>query len=495
MLTWGGQIITIDALGAVRISFSGSINYEIGAAVAGIGDFNKDGIRDAAIGAPSFEPPDSDGEYDAGAVFIILGDQLDRERGDLDLSSESWKGVTILGRTESRIGRALDGAGDVNGDGFSDLALGASNHEAGYILYGGANPIRSISLSELNGDGVAISNTGYSVSGAGDFNGDGYADVIFGNPEAEIKSVKQQDSEKEYEACRLTVVYGNSALAGLLDSNIPDERILSIRGYVLGTRLGESVTGNLDINGDGFADFGVLAPKGGKDLKGRAYLFLGQSRVDPSNYSSHFEIDHANNFIRRAGDVNGDGFSEFMTGTEDQSTFVFWGGDQLRDSVDLYDIDPRWGVLLKGAPNVYDVGDVNGDGLADIAVGLPHDSVRDKAHAGRVVFLFGSEKWPNVIDIPKLCTGALSQVEYVVVEGTQAFGAFGSSIAALGDIQNDGFADVVIGAPFQTLPGEIRSESPGAAYAIQGRSLYQTLQTRRSIFFSSEKKDQSSPKK
>ncbi|HQH73485.1 MAG TPA: integrin alpha, partial [bacterium] len=74
----------------------------------------------------------------------------------------------------------------------------------------------------------------------------------------------------------------------------------------------------------------------------------------------------------------------------------------------------------------------------------------------------------------------------VVVEGVEPFEAFGSCIAGVGDIQGDGFADVLIGAPTQRLPGELRMESPGSAYLIQGRSLFMCLQSRRSQFFTQE---------
>ncbi|MBN2327446.1 MAG: FG-GAP repeat protein [Candidatus Omnitrophica bacterium] len=483
--SWSAQIITIDALGAMRISMPGDIHYQLGASVSGIGDFNGDGYQDAAIGAPLFEPADIGNEYDTGAVFILSGIQLVQDRGEINLSDNSFQGVSILGRFETQIGQSIDGAGDVNGDSYMDVAIGSASRKAGYLIFGNPNPPPLISLNDLQHYGVEIAQTGYSVAGAGDYNGDGYADVVFGNPEAEKKSVEQENQEKEYDACRLTVVFGSQDLDASMDSRILGKQLLSLRG-VLGMRLGEYVCGNIDVNADGYTEIIAVAPKGGKDLSGRAYLFYGPSTVNEADYK--FAIDHANSFVRRAGDVNGDGFPELLVGCGNQSTFILWGGDHLQGTLDLHKINSEWGVLLTGAPSTFDVGDVNGDGFADVAVGLPFDSVRDNPHSGRVVILFGTEQWPENIDVSRLCSGALSALDYLVIEGTQPFGAFGSSISALRDIQNDGWDDIIVGAPFQMLPGDIGPESPGAAYVIQGKRIFQSLQTRRSIFLSSEEK-------
>ncbi|MGC9326958.1 MAG: FG-GAP-like repeat-containing protein [Candidatus Hinthialibacter sp.] len=490
--SWSGQIITIDALGAIRISLLENIHYQLGACVSGVGDFNGDGYQDAAIGAPLFEPADIGNDYDTGAVFIVSGVQLSQDRGEIHLAEDAFQGVSIYGRFESQIGQVIDGAGDVNGDSYMDIALGSARQKTCYVIFGAPNPPRLISLNDLQQYGVEIAQTGYSAAGGGDYNGDGYADVVFGNPEAEKKSVEQENQEKEYDSCRLTVVFGSRDLSASMDSRILGGQLLSLRG-VLGMRLGEYVCGNVDVNADGYSEIIAVAPKGGKDLSGRAYLFYGPSTINEADYQ--FAIDHADRFIRRAGDLNGDGFPELLVGCGNQSTFILWGGDHLQGTLDLHKINSEWGVLLSGALSTFDAGDVNGDGLGDIAVGLPFDSVRDNPHSGRVVILFGSEQWPETVEASRLCSGGLSVLDYLVIEGTQPFGAFGSSISALGDIQNDGWDDIIIGAPYQMLPSEMGPESPGAAYVIQGKRLFQSLQTRRSIFLSSEeKKSTDSPK-
>ncbi len=486
---WAGPVITIDALGAVRITFPGTINYEIGASVASAGDFNGDGYRDAIIGAPSFEPVDFGNEYNNGAVFIVSGAQLNRDRGEIDLSSNSFDGVTIMGRFESRIGSAVDCVKDVNGDGFDDIVIGSAVLKTGYIIFGSSKSRRLIPINDLNESGVVVTHTGFSVAGAGDFNGDGFSDVLFGNPKSQKIQVKSGTKETEYDACRVTVIYGNSQLPAQIDSRIPSDNTFSIR-EIAGTRAGQKVCGDIDIDADGLSDIVIVASKGGADNKGRAFLIKGRESVDTAEYD--IVIDHADRFVKNAGDVNGDGFPDLLIGMEDQSVFLLWGGKDLPGKMDLHSLTPEMGTVIKNANNSVQiangVGDVNGDGYADIAIGLPMDSVRDKVHAGRVIFLFGGEKWPDIINTQPMCIGELSPVEYVVVEGTQPFGAFGASIAGLGDIQGDGLCDVIIGAPVQALPGESPLENPGIVYVIQGKILFQSLLSNRSLLFSREEK-------
>ncbi|HOL93440.1 MAG TPA: FG-GAP-like repeat-containing protein [bacterium] len=480
-----GHVITsVEALGAIRIVYPGTEHYEMGAAVSGAGDFNGDGFLDVAIGAPSYDPGGFGNEYDNGAVFIVFGTQLNRDRGLIDLSSPEFDGVVVMGRFESRLGHALALAGDVNADGFADLAVGSENGNAGYILFGKKNSRRLIPVADLRDDGVEITHTGFAVDAAGDVNGDGFPDVVFGMPAASRISVKTPSGqEEEYDIGRVVVVYGRRRFPQILDSRIREYGVLPLRG-IAGSRVGEYVCGNFDLNADGFSDLFVVAPKGGRDLEGRAVLLQGRSQFETIEYS--FLIDHARHFIRNAGDVNGDGFPDFLVGMEDQSVLLLWGGDYLHGAIDLRNLDARWGCLVKGAQSAFGVGDVNGDGFSDIAVALPMDYVRDKAFAGRVVFLFGQMEWPSSLDIRKIVNGDITQVNYVVVEGVEPFEAFGSHVAGVGDIQGDGFADVLIGAPTQRLPGELRMESPGSAYLIQGRSLFMCLQTRRSQFFTQE---------
>jgi len=481
-----GQVVTsVEALGAIRIVYPGTEHFEIGTALSGIGDFNGDGFQDVAIGAPSYDPGGFGNEYDNGAVFIVFGKQLNRDRGLIDLSSQDFDGVMMMGRFESRLGHALARIGDINADGFADLAIGTENGNAGFILFGKKNPRRLIPAADLGPDGVEAAFTGYAVDGAGDFNGDGFPDVVFGMPASSKIQVQNPAGgpEEEYDIGRVAVVYGRSVFPSIIDSRLRDDGLLPLRG-VAGSRVGEFVCGNFDLDADGFSDIFVVAPKGGRDLEGRAVLLRGRDHYDTIEYS--FLIDHARHFIRNAGDVNGDGFSDFLVGMEDQSVLLLWGGGYLHGAIDLRNLDARWGCLIKGAPSAYGVGDINGDGFPDIAAALPMDYVRDRAFAGRVAFLFGQNEWPASLDIRQIVNGDISPVNYVVVEGVEPFEAFGSCIAGVGDIQGDGFADVLIGAPTQRLPGELRMESPGSAYLIQGRSLFMCLQSRRSQFFTQE---------
>ena len=473
-----GQVLTtVKELGAIKISLPAPQSYKIGYTVSGAGDFNADGYLEVAVGAPFYNPGDFGDGYDNGAVFIVYGDQLNRDSGEIDLSSKDFKGIVIMGQAESKIGNSIARAGDINADGFDDLAFGSKNNEAGYVLFGCADMKRLFPLADLGKDGIRISQTGSTVDSAGDFNGDGFQDVVFGNPYSE----KVHAKSKEYYIGRISILYGGNTIPNELDALKPCESLLSIRGLG-GSLAGSSIAGNFDINQDGFSDLFAIAPGAGENNNGRGYMILGNKNL-PENVQYSFIVNNAQGYVRTAKDLNGDNKPDFILSRDDSSVLVLWGGDYMTGTIDLNNkLDPRWGVTITGAEQVFSIGDVNGDGFGDLAIAAQRHEA--KALAGSVVFLLGQNQWPSVVDMATVLKGEFIEMNYVVVDGDESFGNFGFSVAGVGDIQGDGFDDVIIGAPSEKLPGagETSPEKPGAAYVIQGKSIFNTQQGRRSQF-------------
>ncbi len=477
-IAYAGQSHTdLSELGAIQITLPGQFHYELGTAVTGAGDFNGDGFLDVAIGAPSYDPAGFGNGYNNGAVFIVSGKTLDKTKGIINVNPNSFNGIIVIGRIQSRLGNAIASGGDVNADGFSDLAIGSEQHKYGYLIFGQKKLRQIISLGKDNPNVVEIRNTGLTVSSAGDFNGDGFADAIFGNPYSEL--VDHQD--QKYHIGRVTLLYGGSNLSSVFDALIPNKHLKSIPGPG-GALVGKDIAGGIDINCDGFSDILVVAPKGGRDQKGRTLLIYGDNTLGESvEYT--FIIDQASRYVKPVKDANGDGFPDLLIGIENGS-LLLWGGQHLKGTLDLKkNLNASWGTKIIGAQSAYGVGDLNGDGFGDIVVALPYSSVNDKFSAGRVIFLFGRPEWPEEINIDGICNGEFSVMDYIILDGSEAFGAFGSSVDGIGDIQGDGFEDVIIGAPAKRIPGETTVENPGSAYIIQGQSLFYNLQTYRSQFF------------
>ncbi|MEW5847328.1 MAG: FG-GAP-like repeat-containing protein [Myxococcota bacterium] len=224
----------------------GSSGTGFGAALAGLGDVNGDGYGDLAVGAPVSH---------AGRGMVLV------HHGSVD-GTDPRAATTLMGTTsESRLGTALSGAGDVNGDGYADLVVGAPGEESGraYVQLGGATGVDARGWM-LEGAPEELG-FGMNVSGAGDVNADGFADVVVAIPES-----AQQPG-------RIHVFHGATTA--------PREPAARIRGQ-LGAGFGGALRGVGDTNGDGYSDVLVGAPQDAHG--GRVYLMLGGPRgLDPSN--------------------------------------------------------------------------------------------------------------------------------------------------------------------------------------------------------------------
>ncbi|MEL6266886.1 MAG: integrin alpha, partial [Pseudomonadota bacterium] len=225
-----------------------------GFSVSGAGDVNNDGIDDLIIGAYLADPS---GGSDAGETYVVFGTAANTG-ATVDLSALDGSDGFRLdgGGSGDRSGYSVSDAGDVNGDGFDDIIIGAyradpgSQTDAGdsYVVFGsGSGFSASLDLDALNGsDGFALSGVdagdeaGWSVASAGDVNGDGFDDVIVGAPGAD------NDAGESF------VVFGRStAFPARIDlGSLNGNNGFRIDGIDTDDRSGLSVSGAGDINGD-----------------------------------------------------------------------------------------------------------------------------------------------------------------------------------------------------------------------------------------------------
>ncbi len=509
-----------------------------GISVSGAGDVNGDGYADLIVGA---HYGDDGGTY-AGEAYVVFGSPGGTHPRVVDLTNlGAGDGFIIQADAPNdQAGISVSGAGDVNGDGYADLIVGANQGNDGggnageaYVVFGKqddpSDPFgsadsagrRFIDLASLAaGDGFIIQGdragdgAGYSVSGAGDVNGDGFADLIVG--------ARLGDDGGTF-AGEAYVVFGREDNFGEDVSNTPDGTTTAIvRRVVDLTELapadgfiiqgdaerdfaGRRVSGAGDVNGDGFADLIVGANRGddGGDRAGEAYVVFGSPGgthprvVDLTNLGAgdgfiiqgDAERDYAGRSVSGAGDVNGDGFADLIVGAsggddggnnagEAYVVFGKEGGFGSLDStnrrvVDLTELAPADGFIIQGDANddragesVSGAGDVNGDGYADLIVGgFEGDDGGRRAGEAYVVFGkasgFGSLDETNrrVVDLTEL---ALE--DGFIIQGDAPGDRAGVSVSGAGDVNGDGFADLIVGAS----GGNDGGTDAGEAYVLFG---------------------------
>jgi flavodoxin len=356
--------------------------YSVGTA----GDVNNDGYDDVIVGAP----PDS---FD-GRAFIFLGDDPYLSATASYTLSINWPGA--------RFGFSVGAAGDVDGDDYDDVIVGAPFYDNGessegmFALFYGAGLTMTMPLSQTLEGGQNEAQMGYSVGTAGDVNGDTYDDVVVGAPGYESGAV---------EVGALYLFYGSGS--GLVMTPTV------IAGGQADARFGTAVGTAGDVNNDGFDDVIVGAPRHdhGEEDEGAAFVFLGSDLGLSATPVWTAEIDLPGalfgSSVGTAGDVNDDGYDEVIVGAptyddgshkDEGAAFVFqgfpgglitsarWRGEGNKQ-------ETRYGASVSTA------GDVDGDGYADIIVGAPEYFIQTDP-LGRAFAYVGSGLAPHQVFLP-----------------------------------------------------------------------------------------------
>lgn len=279
----------------------------------------------------------------------------------------------------------VDGAGDVNGDGYDDVLVRA-DYEADVFL-GGPDGVSTTASVDIP--------PGQHVAGAGDVNGDGYGDIVVGT-----------GGEKGYYGV-VGIHYGSAA------GTAPSAGTL-LYGDEMGDYFGYSVDGAGDVNADGYDDIVIAGPS--------TFVYLGSADgiTDVRN-----SVSGSGHQVVGAGDLNGDGFDDVAARSGE--TWVYYGS---ADGVTAAS-GARLSGLDGGANDVAGAGDLNGDGFDDLVTGNPYVG---EEHEGAFGVYFGS-------------AGQMEDPPGVVVTGDELYGGLGYAVAAGGDVDGDGYSELLASGP------------------------------------------------
>ncbi|MFH1469053.1 MAG: FG-GAP-like repeat-containing protein [Pseudomonadota bacterium] len=405
-----------------------------GASVAGLGDVNADGFADIGVGA-WYEPTNG---RNAGAAYVLLGPV---ERGTYSLVYSDVKFVgEAMGDTLSR----LEGAGDMDGDGVGDLLLCAQYEDtagrdagAAYLVLGPPEGPWDLAdaeakiLAEAAGDGLMRAMRG------GDLDADGFPDLLIGCP--------GDDTAGSGAGAAYVLTGPISGALSLADAHA------KLIGQAGGDTSGAFLAAPGDMDGDGHDDVVVGDHNGshGGSHRGSAYLIRGPvpagagTLLDTASAVFYGSVDDAQaGKVAEAGDLDGDGDTDWLTaafGDHGARTYLFDGA--LNGEIAGRD---AFAVVALEVADAVGVGDLDADGYDDLLVGDELGSY----------LLFGP-----------LLGGDLAEADVdVFLPAEEEDDDAGFRVAAAGDTDADGCADLLIGARHEDMGGD----DAGAAYLVLG---------------------------
>ena len=435
-------------------TFIGEVEYDLsGRSLSGAGDVNGDGLDDILIGASV----NDEGGENAGQVHLILGRTTGWKRDtDLSLSDASF-----LGETEGDLlGKSISGVGDVNGDGYDDILIAAEAYDEespdwihAYLFFGRPTGWRAdMEMSMANASFTDCSDD--VITGAGDVNGDGYDDILIGSERYE-----------SYLVLGRSTGWSKNMDVSSLNGSIP-------------LPSGESVSGGGDVNGDGYDDI-LLGSVGYNTDRGynvgRTLLILGRSSgwskdmdISPdASFIGEANRDYSGSSVSIAGDVNGDGYDDILIGARlndeekgsaGQTYLILGRGTRWRSGMDLSLSDASFLGEHNGDWSGYPVSrgsDLNNDGFDDIIIGARFNG-EGGYRAGQTYIILGrASGW--IMDMRLACV----DVSFI---GEAASDQSGYDVSGAGDVNGDGFDDILIGAGYNDEGGL----EAGQTYLISG---------------------------
>ena len=460
-----------------------------GVEVSYVGDVNGDGYDDVLLGASTVN-----GVTNIGRSYVVFGNS-GLVNVDLNAVASGIGGYVLNGVTTNDYTRSVSATGDLNGDGLADFMVGAyqadrtgsDNIGKTYVVYGKTSGT-AVNASSLGTDGFVINGlgefTGLVVSNAGDVNGDGLADLLLDGTRYSPGTPGSNG--------RAYVVFGRSdnSTAIELSNVVNGSGGFTIFSPTASDFLSAGVSGAGDVNGDGLADLIVSASKVDPNLggdNGLSYVVFGKTNTSSVNVSAvaagsgGFVINGPGYFVSNAGDVNGDGLADLLVGASRSSpaagaeagrSYVVFGKAGTT-AVNVSDIaaGSTSGYVINGAAAgeraglVSYAGDVNGDGLADMIIGATFADPITGVDAGKSYVVYG-QTGTTAINLSAVANG----VGGFVIVG-QSAGDFSGRVTYGGDINGDGFDDLVVGAP---SADPTSGANAGKTYVIYGGNRFAT---------------------